>query len=251
MFIVLIMVITAICIVNSTSLPRGPSIFAWWYPNLCTSMITDMEDTGHGRYRSFFSDVYVSKPIFTISPPPIITIFLNKSILKSLLAWSLREGQFSFLDFFVRQCRHDIDRLNHSRRKKPSNLSTDELLTFKSLRSRTDVINPADKGDVVVVWRADLYRLQEALRQHNDASFYSKLNFDPTLCLQKTVKTTISHFIQDGDLPASASNLFTTTPRTPVIYFLPKIHKPYNPGRPKLSYWTHIQLSRQCHVSFG
>ena len=63
----------------------------------------------------------------------------------------------------------------------------------------------------------------------NDASFYTKLNSDPTLSHQKTVKTTINHFIQAGDLPASASNLFTTTPRTPVIYFLPKIHKPGNP----------------------
>ena len=32
-----------------------------------------------------FSAVYVFKPIFTISPPPIIRIFLNKLILKSLL----------------------------------------------------------------------------------------------------------------------------------------------------------------------
>ena len=104
-----------------------------------------------------------------------------------------------------------------------------------NVRTRNDVvIKPADKGGAVVVWRADLYR-QEALRQLNDASFYTKLNSDPTLSHQKTVKTTINHFIQAGDLPASASNLFTTTPRTPVIYFLPKIHKPDNPGRPIVS----------------
>ena len=54
----------------------------------------------------------------------------------------------------------------------------------------TVVIKPADKGGAVVVWRADLYR-QEALRQLNDASFYTKLNSDPTLSHQKTVKTTI------------------------------------------------------------
>ena len=36
-------------------------------------------------------------------------------------------------------------------------------------------------------------------------------------------------------MPASASNLFTTMPRTSVIYFLPKIHKPHNPGRPIVS----------------
>ena len=150
-------------------------------------------------------------------------------------SWSPPEGQFSSLDPFVRQCRHDIDRLNHSRRKRPSDLSADELSAFKSLRSRNDVfIKPADKGGTVVVWRADLYR-QEALRQLNDASFYTKLNSDPTLSHQKTVKTTINHFIHAGDLPASASNLFTTTSTTPVIYFVPKIHKPDNPGRPIVS----------------
>ena len=79
-----------------------------------------------------------------------------------------------------------------------------------------------------------MYR-QEALRQLNDASFYTKLNSARNLFHQKTVKTTINHFIQAGDLPASASNLFTTTPRTRVIYFLPKIHKPDNPSGPIVS----------------
>ena len=168
-----------------------------------------------------FSAVYVLKPISTISPSPkILWIFLNKSILKSLLGLHATEGKFSSLDLFVRQCRDDIDGLKHSRRKRPSNLSTDELLAFKLLLSRNDVvIKPAYKGDAVVVWRVDLYR-QEALKQLNDASFYTKLNSDPTLSHKKTVKT-INHFIQAGDLPSSASNLFTTTPRTPVIYFLP------------------------------
>ena len=53
----------------------------------------------------------------------------------------------------------------------------------------TVVIKPADKGGAVVVWRADLYT--QALRQLKDASFYTKLNSDPTLSHQKTVKTTI------------------------------------------------------------
>ena len=121
-----------------------------------------------------FSAVYVSKLIFRISPLPIIIrIFSNNSILKSPIGLPLKAN----FRLFVRQCRHDIDRLNHSRRKRPSNLSTDELFAFKSLRSRNDVvIKPADKGGAVVVWRADLYR-QEALRQLNDASFYTKLKF--------------------------------------------------------------------------
>ena len=37
------------------------------------------------------------------------------------------------------------------------------------------------------------------------------------------------------DLPATATNLIITTPRSSCIYFLPKIHKPNNPGRPIVS----------------
>ena len=33
----------------------------------------------------------------------------------------------------------------------------------------------------------------------------------------------------------TATNLIITTPRTSCIYFLPKIHKPNNPGRPTVS----------------
>ena len=67
---------------------------------------------------------------------------MKKSMLKKS-SWSPPEGQFSSLDLFVRQCCLDIDRLNHSRRKRPSNLSTDGH--FKSLRSRNDVTKPAEK----------------------------------------------------------------------------------------------------------
>ena len=36
-------------------------------------------------------------------------------------------------------------------------------------------------------------------------------------------------------MPATATNLIITTPRTSCIYFLPKIYKPNNPGRPIVS----------------
>ena len=42
-------------------------------------------------------------------------------------------------------------------------------------------------------------------------------------------------FIVKQELPATATNLIITTPRTSCIYFLPKIHKPNNPGRPFVS----------------
>ena len=107
-------------------------------------------------------------------------------------------------------------------------------LTFraKALHQRAD--KPVDKGRAVIVWRADLCR-EEVLRQLSDTSFYTKLNCDFTPTHQKTVKTTINDLVKAGELPTSASNLIVNTPRTPVMYFLPKIHKPNNPGRPIVS----------------
>ena len=96
------------------------------------------------------------------------------------------------------------------------------------------VIKAADKGGAVVVWRADLYQ-KEALRQLSDTSFYAKVDKDLTLINQNIVKNTINDLIAKQELPATAKNLIITTPRTSCIYFLPKIHKPNNPGRPIVS----------------
>ena len=107
--------------------------------------------------------------------------------------------------------------------------------SFIFLRKRKDiVIKAADKGGALVVWRTDLYQ-KEALRQHSDTSFYQKVDKDLTSINQNTVKNTINELIAQQELPASAKNLIITTPRTSCIYFLPKIHKPNNPGRPIVS----------------
>ena len=44
--------------------------------------------------------------------------------------------------------------------------------------------------------------------------------------------------ISKQNLPATAQNLTIATPRTSVIYFKPKIHKPNNPGRPIVSAYS-------------
>ena len=95
-------------------------------------------------------------------------------------------------------------------------------------------VKAADKGGALVVWRADLYQ-KEALRQLSDTSFYAKVDKDLTSTNQQIVKSTINELIVKQDLPATATNLIITTPRTSCIYFLPKIHKPNNPGRPIVS----------------
>ena len=162
----------------------------------------------------------------------------DKDIFKALQTrkskWAPPEGQFASLDFFINKCRHDINKLNFNCNTKFSNLSSEERAVLKNLGKRRDIIVKAtDKGGALVVWRADLYQ-KKALRQLSDTSFYAKVDKDLTSTNQLIFKSTINELIVKQDLPATATNLITT-PRTSCIYFLPKIYKPNNPGRPSVS----------------
>ena len=66
----------------------------------------------------------------------------------------------------------------------------------------------------------------------SDTSFYAKVDKDLTSTNQQIVKSSINDLIVKQELPATATNLIITTPRTSCIYLIPKIHKPNNPGRP-------------------
>ena len=144
-------------------------------------------------------------------------------------------GPVCLFGFFVNKCRHDINKLNFNRNTKFSNLSSEERVALKNLSKCKDIIvKAADKGGALVVWRADLYQ-KEALRQLSDTSFYAKVDKDFTSTNQQIVKSTINDLIVKQELPVTATNLVITTPRTSCIYFLPKIHKPNNPGRPIVS----------------
>ena len=76
---------------------------------------------------------------------------------------------------------------------------------------------------------------KEALRQLSDTSFYAKGDKDLTSTNKQIVKNTLNELMVNQELPATATNLIITTPRTSCIYLLPKIHKPNNPGRPIVS----------------
>ena len=178
------------------------------------------------RLTAFFSDTSNSS-------------FRDRDVFESLCPrksnWVPPEGQFASLDLFISKCRRDISNLNFKRKLSYSNLSKDEWSALRRLRNRSDiVIKPADKGGAVVVWRTDLYK-QEGLRQLSDTNFYCQVGKDLTPDNQKLVKETVNSFISDGSLPSTAKNLVLTTPRTSHVYFLPKIHKPNNPGRPIVS----------------
>ena len=139
------------------------------------------------------------------------------------------------LDFFTKKCRHGIHKIKFNRNTKFSNLFSEDWVALKNLSKRNDiVVKSADKGGAVVVCRSDLYQ-KEALRQLSDTSFYAKIQKDVTSKNQKLVKDTIQNLIVNQELPDTATTLIIKTPKTSCIYFLPKIHRPNNPGRPIVS----------------
>ena len=112
--------------------------------------------------------------------------------------------------FSSKKCRHDINKLKFNRNTKFSNLFSEEWSALKSLKKRI-VIKAADRGDAVIVWRADLYQ-KEDLRQLSDTSFYAKIDKDLTLVNQNIVKNTINNLIAKQELPATAKNIIISTP---------------------------------------
>ena len=110
----------------------------------------------------------------------------NKDIFETLQIrkskWTPPEGQFSSLDFFLKKCRHDINKLKFSRYTKFSNLSSEEWSALKSLKKRNDiVIKAADKGGAVFVWRADLYQKEALLETSAFLAFtVANLRFQPS-----------------------------------------------------------------------
>ena len=126
-----------------------------------------------------------------------------------------------------------VSKLKFNRDGRSFNLKPVEWSALLNLSKRKDItVKAADKGGAVVVWRTGLYQ-QEAFRQLSDNFFYCKIEKDLTPSSQKIVKETVRDLISKQELPATAQkNLIITTPRTSVIYFKPKIHKPNNPSRP-------------------
>ena len=89
----------------------------------------------------------------------------------------------------------------------------------------------ADKGGVLVVWRPTSTK-KKLCGNIPDTAFYAKVDKDLTSTNQQIVKSTINDLIVKQELVATATNLIITTPRTSCVYFIPKIHKPNNPGQP-------------------
>ena len=97
------------------------------------------------------------------------------------------------------------------------------------------IIRPADKGGAVVVWSRSLYDAEVHRQLISDGRSYERLDHDPVKEYQQVLKSAVKQMIQANELPASAKNLISQTPRASRFYLLPKFDEENNPGSPIVS----------------
>ena len=127
---------------------------------------------------------------------------------------------------------------SHFPRVKNQNITNQERIALKSLsKDREIVIKPADKGGAIVVQNKTDY-IKEAERQLSVDTTYTKLNSNPTNEFNEEVEKQLESMVKNGDITEQIKKiLLINKPKTPNIYFLPKVHKQVTPppGRPIVS----------------
>ena len=118
-----------------------------------------------------------------------------------------------------------------------SNLSPSESKALKELRNETSlIIVPADKGRATVVMDRTAYdaKVTDML---SDSSTYKPVTKDPTASLQRQMNARLLSLRKSGHLSDFLYNrLRCSAGRIPLLYALPKIHKPEVPLRPIVSF---------------
>ena len=157
----------------------------------------------------------------------------KKYVIKSKNMW-IPDVKSSHLDVFLSNVQTDIEKKaeEYNSSKHHDNLSREERQALRNLRSRQDIIiKPADKGSSVVIMSRDDY-ISEGVRQLSNQSTYQKLNEDPTQKHLEKVRESVEDLEEENDVK---KHMVPKTANCPNLYFLPKIHKPNNPGRPIVS----------------
>ena len=93
------------------------------------------------------------------------------------------------------------------------------------IKARDIIIKPADKGSAVVIQDLVDY-IQEGERQLSDPKFYVETPYDLTELHQELINNLIEYMETSGQVSKKCANyLRISTPRTPQLYLLPKVHK--------------------------
>ena len=119
---------------------------------------------------------------------------------------------------------------------------------LKYLRRRDDIlILPADKGRATVV--LNKAECDETLVMLSDARTYKKLDRDPALSMEWKLNTLLLRLKKKGSIPVDLYNrLRSSGGLTPLLYGLPKVHKPGVPLRPIVSFFSSPSYQLSKHL---
>ena len=162
-------------------------------------------------------------------PPP----FRTKS------RWEPPECNYQPLHNFLQNTYNEIVKVFSNNDKSTANMTNNDLQAIQNLQNNHHiVIKPADKGGKIVLWPSEAYTL-EAYRQLYDVKYYKQIEFDYTSEAAAQVETFLTHLSNKRLIDPDIYNFLSPTSpvRTPILYLLPKIHKPTKPtpGRPIIS----------------
>ena len=139
------------------------------------------------------------------------------------------------LENWIQENIKDLNNSAQPKAVKKHNLNTHQRKALRSLAvDKSITIKPADKGGAILIMDTIDYIL-EADRQLSQESTYQKLDCDPTPLYQARVEERVQTMVENKEITKKvAKSLISQKPRTPQIYFLPKIHKNVDPppGRP-------------------
>jgi len=118
-----------------------------------------------------------------------------------------------------------------------NNLSRKQRTILNKLQHRTDiVIKKSDKGDKITVETTEHY-IQDGLNHLSDTNIYHRVEEDMNPVIHQTIQKFLDHSLDRGLINEDIHQFLTKqqNPRTPIIYFLKKLHKTPVKVRPIVS----------------
>ena len=125
----------------------------------------------------------------------------------------------------------------HRPKMPPKNITPKKMQAQKDLANDEEIlVLPADKGKATLVMNKTDYD-DKMQRMLSDEDIYQPLQKDPTTSLESKMNARLLQLKKCGRLPSDVySRLRSSAGRVPLLYGLPKVHKPDVPLRPIVSF---------------
>ena len=142
--------------------------------------------------------------------------------------------------------------VNLLKRARPprKNITREEECTIRTLKNDSDlIILPADKGNTTMVLDRDEYE-KKVESMLDDQLTYEKIKKDPAPSLERKMNAKLLTLNRKGSLPDRLyERLRSSNGKTPLLYGLPKVHKPEVPLRPIASFVHSLTYQLSKHLS--